>query len=153
MLQIALALGSASPLVLEHRIVAAFRSWVRLTVRLALAFVVAATVYGTVLLAMIESYPSRWPLASVLYGIGLALASLLAVCAGTLVSPAKLSGFTLSGISAFAVLLPIELYMHWVAAGVWWGVGLWYLASSIAGSVMATKLLSRMRNEPRGVGS
>jgi uncharacterized membrane protein YfcA len=84
-----------------------------------------------------------------LYGIGLALAALLAVCAGTLVSPAKLSGLTLSGISAFAVLLPIELYLHWVSAGTWWGVGLWYLAGSIAGSVMATKLLSRIRNEPR----
>ncbi len=152
MLHIATMLGVVSPFVLEHRLINVLRSWAVTALHLALAFGVAAALYGLTLLAVTETYQPRGPMAAVLYGFGLALAGLLAICGGTLLSPARLAKVTFLGTSVLAVLLPVGLYVQMAVSGGWRPGYLWYLIGGVSGSVAAMKLLPRMRAVPRMSG-
>ena len=91
MLYIATMLGFASPFVLEHRVTIVFRLWLKLALHLALVFGIAAMVYGLLLLMFTETYPPGRPMATLVYGVGLAVAGLVAICAGTLTAPERLA--------------------------------------------------------------
>ena len=112
MLHIATMLGFASPFVLEHRFTIVFRLWLKLALHLALVFGIAAMVYGLLLLMFTETYPPGRPMASVLYGVGLAVAGLVAICAGTLTAPEPLAKVTFMATSALVILLPLGLYVQ-----------------------------------------
>jgi vacuolar-type H+-ATPase subunit I/STV1 len=145
MLHIATILGVASPFVLEHRFTIVFRSWLKLALHLALVFGIAAMVYGLLLLAFTETYSPGRPMATVLYGVGLALAGLLAICAGTLTAPERLARVSFMGTSALAILLPLGLYVQMAAAGEMRAGYIWYLVGGIAGSLAAARLLPWLR--------
>jgi hypothetical protein len=153
MLHIATMLGVASPFVLEHRLIIVLRSWTATVWRLVLAFGIAVALYGLMLLAITETYQPSGPMATVLYGFGLALAALLAICGGTLASPARLARITFLGTSGLAVLLPVGLYVQMAASGAWRAGYLWYLIGGVAGSVAAMKLLPWVRAVPRLSGA
>ena len=149
MLQIVIALSAASPIVLEHRLVLRFRFWARTIFRLALAFVVAALVYFAFLLALVEAYPLGQPLGILVYGASFALATLLSVVAGILVSPGRLSAIIVQGGCMLAILFPLGLYFYFGIAGAWRATYLIYLMGSIAGGYGVAWLTSRtQRSEP-----
>jgi vacuolar-type H+-ATPase subunit I/STV1 len=149
MLHIATMLGIASPFVLEHRFTIVFRSWLKLALHLALVFGIAAMVYGLLLMTFTETYPPGRPMATALYGVGLALAGLLAICAGTLTAPERLARLTFLGTSALAILLPLGLYVRMAAGGEMRAGYIWYLVGGIAGSVAATRLMPYLRAAPK----
>jgi len=109
-------LGAASPFVLERRFVIVLRHWALTILHLALAFGIAVTLYGLILLAITETYRPGGHLAPVVYGFGLALAALVAISAGTLVSPSRFAKVTFFATSGLAVLLPAALYAQMVRA-------------------------------------
>jgi hypothetical protein len=149
MLHIATMLGIASPFVLEHRIAIVFRTWLKLALHLALVFGIAGMIYGLLLMAMTETYPPGRPMATVLYGVGLALAGMLAICIGTLTAPERFTRFTFLGTSALAILLPLGLYIGMAAGGEMRAGYVWYLVGGVAGSVAAARLMPFLRAAPK----
>ena len=149
---IATMLGAASPFVLERRFVIVLRHWALTILHLALAFGIAVTLYGLILLAITETYRPGGHLAPVVYGFGLALAARVAISAGTLVSPSRFAKVTFFATSGLAVLLPAVLYAQMVASGEWRTGYLWYLIGGVAGSIAAMRLLPWLRAVPRMSG-
>ena len=149
---IATMLGAASPFVLERRFVIVLRHWALTILHLALAFGIAVTLYGLILLAITETYRPGGHLAPVVYGFGLALAARVAISAGTLVSPSRFAKVTFFATSGLAVLLPAVLYAQMVASGEWRTGYLWYLIGGVAGSIVAMRLLPWLRAVPRMSG-
>lgn len=149
MLHFATILGIASPLVLEHRFTLVFRLWVRTALHLALAFGIATLVYGLILGAITEAYRPSAPMATMVYGFGLALAGLVAICGGTLAAPDRCARFTFLASNGLAVLFPLGLYVHMAVAGELQTGCIWYLVGGFGGSVAATKLMPWLRAIPR----
>ena len=75
MSQIAVVWRLVGPMLLGHPLVIALRAWIRAMARLLLAFVVAVAAYGLAMLVIVEVYPPDRPLAALLYGVGLAVAT------------------------------------------------------------------------------
>jgi hypothetical protein len=148
MLHIATLLGIASRLLLDQRLVVVFRSQARMALHLSLAFGIAAGMYGLILLAITETYPPSGSMAPMLYGIGLAVAALLAICGGTLAAPDRLATVTCRGASTLAFLLPLGLYVQMAVGGEPHAGSLWYLAGGVAGSIGAMRLMPWLREMP-----
>ena len=148
MLYIATMLGFASPFVLEHRVTIVFRLWLKLALHLALVFGIAAMVYGLLLLMFTETYPPGRPMATLVYGVGLAVAGLVAICAGTLTAPERLAKVTFMATTALVILLPLGLDVRTAAAGELHPGYIWYLVGGIAGSLAATRLMPWLRADP-----
>ena len=149
MLHVVTLLGIASPLLLEQRVVLAFRFWLRTALHLALAFGIAAMVYGLILLAITETYPPGGSLATVFYGFGLALAGLLAICGATLIAPERLGRVTFMGTGGLAVLLPLGLYVQMAVSGDVRMGYLLYLLGGFAGTIAAMRLMPWAHAEHR----
>jgi hypothetical protein len=81
----------------------------------------------------------------VAYGIGFAVATLLAVIAGTLVSPARLSRIIIQGVCALAILFPLGVVVYFGMTGTWRSFYLLYLAGSMAGGYGIAGLTSGAR--------
>ena len=133
----------AGPLILQHRLVVACLVCVRTIIHLLFATLVTVGIYGLVLLTMVDIYPNGQPLADVLYGFGFALATMLAVCGGTMAAPRRLARRSTPAASGLAAMFPVWLYLHNGLGGDGRAVFLWYLAGSLAGSIMAMRLLAR----------
>ena len=133
MLHVTVMLSAISPIVFEHRLALAVRLWVATGFRLVLGFAVAGTVYFAVLLAFVAAHKLNQPMGAVAYGIGFAVATLLAVIAGTLVSPVRLSKIIIQGVCALAILFPLGVCAYFGMTGTWKATYLLYLAGSIAG--------------------
>jgi len=142
-------LGIACPLMLEHRFTLAIWSWIRTTLHLALAFGIATMVYGLILGAITEAYPPNAPMATACYGIGLALAGLLAICSGALAAPDRGARFSFLAINGLAVLFPLGLDVHMAVAGELPAGCIWYLVGGFGGSIAATRLMPCLRAMPR----
>jgi hypothetical protein len=149
MLHVISMLRLASPLVFQHRLILLCRSWLATAMRIALAFSVAGAVYGLTLIATIKSYPPNGPTAILVYGIGLGLAALLAICGGSMASPARLAQFTSMSTSSLAILLPAALYAHTAIIGQLRPGYLWYLMCGVVGSLAAMKLIQVARTQTR----
>jgi vacuolar-type H+-ATPase subunit I/STV1 len=149
MLHIATMFGIASRLVLEHRFTLVFRLWIRTALHLALAFGIAIMVYGLILGAVTEAYRPSGPMATMVYGFGLALAGLVAICAGTLAAPDRCARFTFLAINGLAVLFPLGVYAHMALAGELQAGQIWYLIGGFGGSVAAAKLMPWLRVMPQ----
>jgi hypothetical protein len=147
MLQIALALGTATPLGLSQRFRAA-GSWATNLLHLGLAFAIAGCVYGLVMLAIVRIYPSEQPLAAWLYTAGLTLATLTATASGTLLAPARFARFTRLATGSLAPALPASIVLNNLAAGHWHAGGLLYLAVSIAAGILAMRLVPVTPHSP-----
>ena len=143
MLFLALAFTAASPLLFKHSLMLACLFCVKTVIHVCFAFAVTVGSYGLALLAMVETYSHGQPLAEALYGFGFALATLLAVCGGTMVAPRWLARIFLPVAGGFAAMFPIWLYLQSGLAGNWRAAFLWYLAGSVAGSIGAVRLISR----------
>ncbi len=152
MLHVVTILGIAGPFVLDHRVALAFRFWLRTVLHLALALGIAAMVYGLILLAIIETYPPSGSLATVLYGFGLGLAGLLAICGGTLIAPERLAKVTFMATAGLAVLLPLGLYVQMAASGDVRVGYLLYLVGGFAGTIVAMRLMPWAHAEPKASG-
>jgi hypothetical protein len=152
MLQIVIAFGAASPIVLEHRFVRTLRYWVATLSRLTLAFAGATLAYFGVLLALTQTYSLHQPHSVMLYGFGFTLATLAGVIAGALISPARLSRIVIQGASTLAAAFPAGLYLHFGLAGDWSPLYLLYLIGSIVGSCAIGQLMSWSRAHPRLCG-
>jgi hypothetical protein len=140
MLHIAVMFSAISPIVFEHRLAQAIRLWVATGFRLLLGFAVAGLVYFAVLLAFVSTYKLTQPIEAVAYGIGFAVATLLAVIAGTLVSPARLSRIIIQGVCALAILFPLGVVVYFGMTGTWRTFYLLYLAGSMAGGYGIARL-------------
>lgn len=149
MLHIATLLGIASPLVLEHRFILIFRLWLRTALHLALAFGIATMVYGLILGAITEAYSPSGPMATMVYGFGLALAGAVAICGGTLAAPDRCARFAFRAINGLTVLFPLAIYVHLAVAGELQTGFVWYLVGGFGGGVAATKLMPWLRVMPR----
>ena len=75
MSQIAVVWRLVGPLLLGHPLVIVLRAWFLAMVRLLLAFVVAVAAYGLAMLVVVEVYPPDRPMAALLYGVALAVAT------------------------------------------------------------------------------
>ena len=140
MLHITVMLSAISPIVFEHRLVLAVRLWVATGFRLVLGFAVAGTVYFAVLLAFVTAYKLNQPLGAIAYGIGFAVATLLAVIAGTLVSPVRLSRTIIRGVFALAILFPLDVCVYFGMTGTWKTINLLYIAGSVTGGYGVAQL-------------
>lgn len=145
MLQIVIALSAASPIVLQHRLVLRVRFWIGTVFWLALAFIVAALVYFALLMALVEIYPLGQPLSSLIYGASFALATLLSVIAGTVVSPKRLFRIIIPGGRMLAMMFPFSLYFYFGMAGAWRATYLIYLIGSVVGGYGVEWLTSQAR--------
>lgn len=152
MLQIVIAFGAASPIVLEHRFVRALRYWIATLFRLTLAFAAATLAYFGVLLALTQTYSLHQPHSVMLYGFGFTLATLAGVIAGALISPARLSRIVIRGACALAASFPAGLYFHFGLAGDWSPLYLLYLIGSLAGTSAIVQLMSWSRTQLRLCG-
>jgi hypothetical protein len=152
MLQIVIALSAASPIVLRHRLVLTFRYWTATVFRLALGLIAGATAYFAVIFVLIKTYPLSHPFALLAYGVGFAVATLLAVIAGTLVSPTRLSKVIIQAVCTLAALFPTGLYFYFGASGEWHGIYLLYLAGSVSGVYAVARLTSWAGNVPHLCG-
>jgi hypothetical protein len=142
MLHIMIALGAASPLLLESRVVIAVRFWIRAVFHLALALTVAVLIYFALLLALVQTYPIDRPSSTIVYGCSFAITTIVAAAAGTLVSPAPFLRFVTPAICALAVMFPIGLYIYFGMTGAWRATYLLYITGSIAGACGVTRLSS-----------
>ena len=140
MLPIAVVFGTVTRGVRDRRL-AALLSGLTAVLRLSLAFLIAATVYGFVLMAIVRLYPSDQPQARALYTMGLMIAALLGICAGTLAAPGRYVRFTSLGTSMLASVLPTALYLQDIAAGHWRVCPLLYLLGSLAACLLAAGLM------------
>lgn len=144
MLCIALGLQAARSLLGQYKLISVGGRWLRSGLQLGLATAVTARIYGLALLAVVTGYDRAEALGDVVYGCGFGLATLLAVCAGTLVAPAWAGrDFAPAAVSAGA-MVPAYGYLHAAfAGGVWRPVLLWYLGTSLAGGFAAARLLGQ----------
>lgn len=133
MLHIMIARGAASPIVFEHQAARAFRYWTWTLFRLALGFVVATLVYFGVLFVCVHAYSLNQPLGAAFYGVGFVLATVLAVVAGRLVSPERLSRIIVPGICGLAVMFPIGLNIYFGLMQNWQPVYLLYPPGGVWG--------------------
>jgi general stress protein CsbA len=152
MLQIVVALNAVSPVVLKHRLVITFRHWAATILRLALGLAVAAMVYFAVIWGLVKAYPPGSLLGLLVYGAGFAAATLVAVIAGTLVSPARLSRIIIQSVCVLASLFPAGLYFYFGATGEWRAIYLLYLTGSVAGGYMVARLTTWAGDVPHFCG-
>ena len=139
-----LAFTAASPLIFQHPLTIACLFWVKTIIHVSLAFVVTVGSYGFALLAMVDTYSNSQPFADALYGFAFALATLLAVCGGTMVAPRWLARIFIPVAGGSAAMFPAWLYLHHGLAGDWRSAFLWYLAASLAGAIAAMRLIAQV---------
>jgi hypothetical protein len=149
MLHIAVMFSAISPIVFEHRAAQAIRLWVTTGFRLAIGFAVATLVYFGVLLAFVTAYKLSQPIGAAAYGVGFAVATLLAVIAGTQVSPARLTRIIIQGVCALGILFPLGVTLYFGMMGAWKAIYLLYLAGAVAGGYGVARLTSGARHAPR----
>jgi hypothetical protein len=142
MLLLAFAFTASRP-IFGHRLMRACIFCLRTIVHLFFALVVVAGSYGLALLAIVDNYTGAQPMADVVYGIGFAGATFVAVFGGTMVAPRWLAGKFMLAAGASTAMFPFGLYLHYGLVGDWRPVFLWYLSGSLAGSVAAMRLMSR----------
>jgi hypothetical protein len=152
MLQIVIALSAASPIVLKHRLVITVRHWAATAFRLILGLTVAVTAYFAVIWTLVKSFPLGHPSAVPVYGAGFAAATLLAVIAGTLVSPTRLSRIIIQTVCVLAALFPGGLYFYFGAGGEWRAIYLLYLTGSVAGGSVVARLTTWTGDVPHVCG-
>jgi hypothetical protein len=110
---------------------------------------VAGLVYLAVLLAFVATYKLSQPMGAAFYGVGFAVATLLAVIAGTLVSPKRLSRVIIQGVCALAILFPLGVSIYFGMVGTWHAIYLLYLVGSVAGGYGVARLTSGARHMPQ----
>jgi hypothetical protein len=138
MLKIVIALCEVGGVLLESHVRRTFRST---AFRLVLGFAVAAVVYFGVLFVLVESYSSSRPLGAAVYGVGFVLATLLAVIAGTVVSPARLARVIVPGTCFLAVMFPIGVNVYFGFRADWRPIYLLYLLGSVWGGYVIAWLM------------
>jgi len=149
MLPIVFAFSATSPFIRQHRITIACGSCIRTLLQVVLATVVTAGIYGLALLAQVTLYAQGVPMADLWYCLAFALATLLAVCGGSLVSPPWFGRLFAPAAGAAAAFFPAYLYVHHGLTGEWRAIFLWYVAGSVAGSFAAAKLVSQVARHGR----
>jgi hypothetical protein len=152
MLQIVIALSAASPIVLKHRLVVTFRHWAATAFRLVLGLTVAVTAYFAVIWTLVKSFPLGHSFALPVYGAGFAAATLLAVIAGTLVSPTRLLRVIVQTVCVLAVLFPAGLYFYFGAEGEWRAIYLLYLTGAVVGGSVVARLTTWTGDVPHVCG-
>jgi hypothetical protein len=133
MLEIMIAFGRASPVVLEYQMVRAFRYWAVTSFHLALGFAVAALAYFGVLFVLTHVYPVSYPLGSALYGMGFLIATLAGVAAGAIASPERLLRVVIPGTCILAVMFPVGLNVYFGMVANWKPIYLLYFLGSVWG--------------------
>jgi hypothetical protein len=118
-------------------------------IRLLLGFAVAGLVYFAVLLAFVASCKPNQPMGGVVDGVRFAIATLLAVIAGTLVSPKWLSRIIIRGVCALSILFPLGVSVDFAIAGTWHAICLLYLLGSIGGGYAVARPASGTSGLPR----
>jgi hypothetical protein len=136
-------LGAASRIGPELRTERVLRLSAWTAFRLVPGVTVAALVYSAVLFVFAETYSLSQPLGAAVYGVGFVLATVLAVVAGALVSPAQLSKIVVPGTCALAVMFPIGLNIYFGAMAEWQPIYLLYLLGSIWGGYAVAWLMPR----------
>jgi hypothetical protein len=138
-----ISFNTASRIGSDLRTKRALRRSARTAFRLVPGVTVAALVYFGVLVAITEGYSLTQPLGAAVYGVGFVLATVLAVVAGALVSPARLSKIVITGTCALAVMFPICLNIYFGAMAAWQPIYLLYLLGSIWGGYAVAWLMPR----------
>jgi hypothetical protein len=152
MLQIGIALSAVFPLVLEHRLVRAFRLWAATVFRVALGFGVATLVYFAVLFAIVATFRLSQPLGVAVYGAGFSVATLLSVVAASLAVPTRLARIFIPGICVLTVMFPVGLNWYFGIIGVWRPAYLLYLAGGLCGGYAVALLVYRVHGGLRLCG-
>lgn len=143
MLPIAAMLHLVSPLVAGNRHLAAFRLYARLAFHLLLGLFIGGAAYLGTLLAVVTIYPPRQAAANLVYSVGFAGASLLAVWVVTVVTPVSLGRIAIATAATLAATLPLMLVVTHTIANDGRMLGcLWYLVGSLAGGSVGTRLLA-----------
>lgn len=141
MLQIGIALSAICPLVLGHRLVLAFTRRTGTVFRMALGLGVATLAYFATLFAIVATFRLSQPLGAAVYGAGFSVATLLAVIAGNLAVPARLSRIFIPGLCALTVMFPVGLNWYFGMIGAWRPVYLLYLAGGLCGGYAVARLV------------
>ena len=144
MSQIAMVWRLVGPMLLGHPLVIALRAWIQAMVRLLLALVVAVAAYGLAMLAVVEVYPPDRPLAALLYGVGLAVATWFGTCAGALAARQSQQRLMANGAAGLALALAVGFAVEDGSSGPAQGYYLFYVFASGVGGLAAIRLLSSL---------
>ena len=144
MSQIAVVWRLVGPMLLGHPLVIALRAWIRAMVRLLMAFVVAVAAYGLAMLVVVEVYPPDRPLAALVYGVGLALATWFGTCAGALAARQGQQRLMANGAAGLALATAVGFAVADGVAGPGQGYYLFYVLASGVGGLAAIRLLSSL---------
>jgi hypothetical protein len=140
MLHFAAVLGVVSPMVLDHGVVRFLRFWLWAGFRCAAALTLAAVIYLTVMLIVVQTCPPGHPMAHFLYGLGLALATVLGVFAAMVALPAGLARGAMIVASSLAMALPLSVCLNGAHSGGLPVLSLWYLTAALAGGIAANRI-------------
>jgi hypothetical protein len=144
MSQIVVVWRLVGPMLLGHKLVIALRAWIRAMVRLLFAFVVAVGAYGLAMLVVVELYPPDRPMAALVYGVGLALATWFGTCAGALAVRQSQQRLMANGAAGLALALAVGLAVEDGSTGQAQGYYLFYVFASGVGGLAAIRLLSSL---------
>ena len=144
MSQIAVVWRLVGPMLLGHPLVIALRGWIQAMLRLLMAFVVAVAAYGLAMLVVVEVYPPDRPLAAVVYGAGLALATWFGTCAGALAARQHQQRLLANGLAGLALALAVGFAVEDGFAGPGQGYYLFYVFASGVGGLAAIRLLASL---------
>lgn len=133
---------NVSPLVFKHRLVLTCLFCVKTLICVSFAVLVTVVSYGLTLLSVMMTYRYGQPLADALYAFAFALATFLAVCAGTIVMPRWLVWGFVPAAGGFAAMFPMCLFLRHGLSGDWRADFIVYLVSSLAGAAAATRVIS-----------
>jgi hypothetical protein len=142
MSQIAVVWRLVGPMLLAHPLVIALRAWIRAMVRLLMALVVAVAAYGLAMLVVVEVYRPDRPMAALVYGVGLAVATWFGTCAGALAARHSQQRLMANGAAALASALAVGFAVEGGSTGPGQGYYLFYVFASGVGGLAATRLLS-----------
>ncbi len=141
MLQIALALGAASPLGLAFHHLRPVLSALWTVLRLAWAALAAVFAYGVSMTFVTVHYEPHRPLAAMIYASGLAVATLIGICTATLAAPGRLARHIIPSASALSVLLPAAMFIRTGTQPGWEGPYVLYAVGAFTGCVAGTRLM------------
>jgi hypothetical protein len=144
MSQIAVVWRLVGPLLLGHPLVIVLRAWFLAMVRLLLAFVVAVAAYGLAMLVVVEVYPPDRPMAALLYGVALAVATWFGTCAGALAARQSQQRLMANGAAGLALAMAVGLAVEDGLTGPGQGYYLFYVFDSGVGGLAAIRLLSSL---------
>lgn len=144
MSQVAVVWRLVGPMLLGHPLVVALHAWVRAMVRLLMALVVAVAAYGLAMLVVVEVYPPDRPLAALVYGVGLAVATWFGTCAGALAARQSQQRLMANGAAGLALALAVGFAVEDGSTGQGQGYYLFYVFASGLGGLAAIRLLSSL---------